>query len=86
MGGRKQTDQFFDDWVRFAEAREFSRARDLNSHGSFFSLRFEMSKKEVGQEMLLPTPVYSRPEEDEEREVDVLKWMLRLLIEAASRD
>ena len=45
-----------------------------------------MSTKEVGQEMPLPSPGYSGPKEDEEREIDVLKWMLKLLIEAASHD
>ena len=51
--------------------------------GLFFGLRFEMSTEEAAQEMSLPPPVCK---EDEEREVDVLRWMLKLLIEATSQD
>ncbi len=36
--------------------------------------------------MQVPSRVYSRPVEDEEREVEVLKWMLKLLIEATGND
>ena len=36
--------------------------------------------------MPLPSRVYSGPKADEDREVEVLKWMLKLLIEATGND